>query len=198
MNSSFSRQLVAYHAACLALTSWPEIDVPAPGSDAWWPWIAENHASNGRLWKQEDLARRQKASDAEIAANKRAIDQLNQQRNDAIERCDDAIFALLEGAMPSTARLSSETPGMMIDRLSILALKIRAMKVESLRGDADEAHRARCRERLGLLEEQLRDLESCLQALVADCLAGNARFKVFRPFKMYNDPTLNPSLYRPT
>jgi hypothetical protein len=98
--------------------------------------------------------------------------------------------------MADAPSLSSETPGMMIDRLSILALKARAMRAESLRADADEEHRQHCRGRLGLILEQRDDLAGCLASLLAGCLAGAVRFKVFRPFKMYNDPALNPSLYR--
>jgi hypothetical protein len=53
-----------------------------------------------------------------------------------------------------------------------------------------------CEERLAKLEEQRGDLAGCLAALLAACAAGTARFKVYRPFKMYNDPALNPQLYR--
>jgi hypothetical protein len=167
-----ARAVVAFHDACLAVPAWPE-QSPATPSAPLWSFIAAIHATNARLWHEEDLARRRKASDAEIAANKRAIDRLNQSRNDAIEKCDEIWGDALQGAMEGAPRLSSETPGMMIDRLSILALKIRAMRVE-----------------------QRDDLAGCMDALIADCLAARARFKVFRQFKMYNDPTLNPSLYR--
>ena len=85
---------------------------------------------------------------------------------------------------------------MMIDRLSILALKIRAMAIESRRADADDAHRQRCAGKLARLGEQRRDLAGCLATLAADCERGAARFKVYRQFKMYNDTALNPRLYR--
>jgi len=190
-----ARAVVAFHDACLAVPAWPE-QSPATPSAPLWSFIAAIHATNARLWHEEDLARRRKASDAEIAANKRAIDRLNQSRNDAIEKCDEIWSDALLGAMEGAPRLSSETPGMMIDRLSILALKIRAMREQSVREDADDSHRTACRARLSRLVEQRDDLAGCLDALIADCLAARARFKVFRQFKMYNDPTLNPSLYR--
>ena len=54
----------------------------------------------------------------------------------------------------------------------------------------------RCAERLALLEERRRDLAGCLAALLDGCGSGRARFKVYRSFKMYNDPALNPQIYR--
>ena len=159
-----------------------------------WSDVEKNHRFNARLWDEEDLARRRAVPDAEVAANKRAIDAFNQGRNDAIERIDEAILERLLGVMKSAARLHSETAGMMIDRLSILALKIRAMRAQALRGDADDRHRFACRTRLERLEEQRNDLAQCLDALLADCVAGRARFKAYRQFKMYNDPALNPHL----
>jgi uncharacterized protein DUF4254 len=190
-----ARQIVAFHEECLDSGKWPKEEAPAHPPGALWPWIEANHANNALLWHEEDLARRRQVRDAEIAANKRAIDGFNQLRNDAIERCDDVLMQALEGAMADAPRLHSETPGMMIDRLSILSLKVRAMREQSVRGDAGEEHRARCRARLELLLEQREDLAKCLDALVADCRAGRARFKEYRQFKMYNDPALNPSLY---
>ena len=38
------------------------------------------------------------------------------------------------------------------------------------------------------------DLGRCLDELMADCRAGKAYFKVYRQFKMYNDPAFNPAL----
>jgi hypothetical protein len=38
------------------------------------------------------------------------------------------------------------------------------------------------------------DGAGCLDALLADAAAGRAYFKVYRQFKMYNDPRFNPVL----
>ena len=96
--------------------------------------------------------------------------------------------------VPAGARLNSETAGAMIDRLSILALKVHAMRQQSERRDVDDAHRAASRARLARLNEQRADLGGCLDALLADAAAGRAYFKVYRQFKMYNDPRFNPAL----
>jgi len=83
----------------------------------------------------------------------------------------------------------------MIDRLSILALKIFHTREEAGRESATEAHRQRNRNRLALLEEQRTDLSAALDSLFADIAAGRRRFKLYRQMKMYNDPELNPAIY---
>jgi hypothetical protein len=83
----------------------------------------------------------------------------------------------------------------MIDRLSILALKVFHMRLQTERSDAGGDHLETSRARLARLAEQRADLAGCFDALIADCLAGRARFKVYRQFKMYNDPAFNPYLY---
>jgi hypothetical protein len=160
-----------------------------------WFWIAENHRCNTQLWNEEDKARRTEVADAEIVACKRLIDRYNQQRNDAIEKIDEALLAMLGDEHTEGARLNSETAGAMIDRLSILALKIYHMREQTQRTDAGARHIAACEARLQRLMLQRRDLASCLDALLEDARAGRAYFKVYRQFKMYNDPALNPYLY---
>jgi hypothetical protein len=187
---------LAFHDACLDFGKWPDEEAPAHPPGEIWPWVEANHACNARLWREEDLARRVDADDASIAANKRAIDRHNQLRNEAVERLDAAIHAALAPCMNASARLHSETPAMMVDRLSILALRLRAMGAEARRVDAGEEHMRRCGERCERLEEQRRDLAACLAELLAACASGTARFKAYRSFKMYNDPALNPQLYR--
>jgi len=92
--------------------------------------------------------------------------------------------------------LNSESPGLIIDRLSILALKIYHTREEAQRTDAPHGHAERNRSRLAILEEQRSDLADCLDALWRDTVAGVRRFKLYRQLKMYNDPSLNPAIYR--
>ena len=124
-----------------------------------WRHIAANHRYNHLLWDEEDQARRIDVADAAIAANKRAIDRYNQQRNDAIERIDEALLARLAGVTPAPdAWHNSETAGAMIDRLSILALKVHHMRAQTERSDATPEHIATCTDRLGRLTQQRDDL----------------------------------------
>ena len=151
------------------------------------------HRANFDLWHEEDKARVPGAPDAEIVRVKRAIDTLNQRRNDLVEKMDVWLIDRLE--QDPSAPLHSETPGLMIDRLSILALKIYHTREEANRATATEEHRSRNVNRLALLEEQREDLAACLDALWSEVLGGRRRFKLYRQMKMYNDPELNPAVY---
>ena len=167
----------------------------APAS-ALWTAIGDNHRHNRLLWDEEDLARRKTVPDTEIAKNKRAIDGFNQKRNDAIERIDEELLSsLADVKRRESAKLNSETAGAMIDRLSILSLKIHHMRLQTERTDVDRAHIDSCRAKLARLDEQRTDLAACLDRLLAECSRGESYFKVYRQFKMYNDPALNPAVY---
>jgi Protein of unknown function (DUF4254) len=194
-NLPVAQDIAAFHDQCLARQGWPEGAVQSGPGDELWRQIGLNHRENGLLWNQEDQARRINVPDSAIAANKRAIDGHNQRRNDAIERIDELLLAELGSETAPVARLNSETPGAMIDRLSILALKTHHMRLQTERVDAGREHVEACNAKLGRLVEQRADLVRCLEELLAGCLAGRTRFKVYRQYKMYNDSTLNPYLY---
>jgi len=172
------------------------LDESADGD--WLSLVARQHRANFELWHIEDEARVPGATDAELANVKRRVDRTNQRRNDLAEELDRALLAWLEpqGLLNAKAPLHSESPGLMIDRLSILALKICHTREEAERGDAPEGHVERNWERLAILEEQRGDLRDCLDALWCATLNGARRFKLYRQLKMYNDPSLNPAVYR--
>lgn len=153
---------------------------------------------NYSLWHEEDRARRTDVDDSVIAGVKRRIDRLNQQRNDMIERLDEEIIGWLRSrcSFSDDVPLNSETPGSIVDRLSILSLKIYHMDEDSRRNDIDETHRENSLRKLAILREQRADLEGAFHRLLDECRAGTRRVKLYRQFKMYNDPTLNPELYR--
>lgn len=153
--------------------------------------ILDQHQANFDLWHCEDQARDPDATDAAIVATKRAIDRLNQRRNDLVEQIDLALLST--ATFNPSAPLHSETPGLIIDRLSILSLKLFHTE-EQLHRSTPE-HRALNQGRLHQLNEQRNDLAACLTQLWAEVLSGRRRFKLYRQLKMYNDPALNPVLY---
>lgn len=197
MHTVSAARVVELHRRCLVASGWPHhVSGEAGARTDIWSWIEYNHRCNSLLWAAEDEARRTDVPDAEIVRRKREIDRYNQRRNDAVERIDEHVLAGLTGVFfPQHARQHSETVGAMIDRLSILALKIHHMRLESLREAAGAEHMQRCSARLAILREQRSDLAACLDRLLADARAGRVYFKVYRQFKTYNDPQLNPALY---
>jgi hypothetical protein len=190
-----AQALAAFHDSRHAIAGWAKSGAAEHRSGLWQA-IEDNHRCNCLLWDEEDLARRRNVPDGEIAKNKRAIDGYNQKRNDAIERIDEQLLLFFStvAAKPG-ARLNSETAGAMIDRLSILSLKIHHMRLQTLRTDVERSHIENCVAKLNRLNEQRTDLASCLDRLLAEVARGDAIFKVYRQFKMYNDPALNPAIY---
>ena len=160
--------------------------------------ICLQHSFNFQLWHEEDIARSRDVTDAKIAQVKRNIDGFNQQRNDHIEKVDDWItgWLLAEGfeAQPD-APINSETPGSIVDRLSIMSLRIYHLIEQTERDDVDTAHVESVNRKLATCYEQKKDLAASLTLLLEDIRAGRKRHKTYRQFKMYNDPTLNPYLY---
>jgi hypothetical protein len=169
-----------------------------PPADAWTALVARQHLANFELWHTEDEARTPDASDADLARVKRRIDETNQRRNDLVESLDRRMLDELAGrGLPNPeAELNSETPGLMIDRLSILSLKIFHTREEIARVDAPAGHAERNQQRLEILQEQRGDLAGCLERLWEETLKGTRRFKLYRQLKMYNDPALNPAVYQ--
>lgn len=158
--------------------------------------VEENHAFNYQLWHAEDKARREDMGFEFVYQAKRAIDAFNQQRNNKMEAMDEFLFQLLQPAKPDACPVNSESPGMIIDRLSILALKSFHMDLQTQRSDTDEEHKALCTKKLLTINQQLSQLSQCLGQLLEELRAKTRTFRVYHQFKMYNDPNLNPELYR--
>lgn len=181
-----------------AVRRWHVQDIDHP-HDGFLGIVGRQHEYNFHLWHQEDLARNPSASDVEIAQVKRTIDRLNQARNDAIEQLDDALTRLLSEqgiSCPPEAPLNSETVGSIIDRLSIMALRLYHYREQTDRRDVSPAHAVKVQQRISLCEQQHHDLTRSLQELLEDLFTARKRHKTYRQMKMYNDPSLNPSIYQ--
>ncbi|MGE3241642.1 MAG: DUF4254 domain-containing protein [Pirellulales bacterium] len=190
------QQITELHCATVCRWHAEPLDNPYTGLLAT---VCEQHQYNYLLWHEEDVARSPHVGDQRIAEVKRAIDRYNQQRNDAIERIDEALVDSFAnaGVRPRLdARLNTETPGAAIDRLSIMSLRVYHLEEQAARPDVDLAHRQKVDERLSRCRVQLADLSWSLGDLLEDLQAGVKQLKVYRQMKMYNDPTLNPYLYR--
>lgn len=148
-------------------------------------------------WHVEDEIRRPDIDPTEALGMKRRIDRLNQERTNQVEMIDDHFLLLFGSVTPAPgARINTESPAWAVDRLSILALKIYHMQIESIREDAEPSHREACGRKLAVLLEQRQDLSQSINELLNDIASGTKRMKVYRQMKMYNDASLNPVLYK--
>lgn len=157
----------------------------------------ENHAFNFQLWHAEDRARRDDMGYEFVYQAKREIDTCNQLRNNRMEAMDEWIFNLLQPAKPEHCPVNSESPGMIIDRLSILSLKSYHMMLQTERMDVSEEHKKICANKLITIHQQLEQLTLCLGQLLDEVTTKSRTFRIYHQFKMYNDPKLNPELYNP-
>ena len=191
-----AEEITKLHDQYLLDPTWPnDFALQYQSTHTIFEYIEANHFFNTKLWNEEDLARRKKVSDTEIAKNKRAIDGFNQKRNDYIEKIDNFIFENIPYLIEERGKQNSETLGAMIDRLSILSLKIFHMTLQTLRDDVEKSHIEVCTSKLITLKKQRHDLCFCFDELLRDCQNGLRHIKLYRQFKMYNDPNLNPKMY---
>ncbi|MBV8252813.1 MAG: DUF4254 domain-containing protein [Chitinophaga sp.] len=148
-------------------------------------------------WHLEDIIRNPAIDPVEALGIKRWIDKSNQERTDVVEYIDSYFLDKYKDvATAATAAINTESPAWAIDRLSILALKIYHMQEEATREDATAEHRAACQRKLDILLEQRTDLGKAIEELLTDIAAGKKYMKVYKQMKMYNDPSLNPVLYK--
>ena len=82
----------------------------------------------------------------------------------------------------------AETVGWLVDKITIIELKIYHMREQAERPDATPEFRERCEARVAVMREQRDDLAKEITKLIADMAGGRVIPKVYRQFKMYNDP----------
>ena len=147
-------------------------------------------------WHLEDLIRIPEIDPKIGLGLKQRIDKSNQNRTDLVEKIDDYYFELYKNASENASLMNTESPGWVVDRLSILCLKIFHMEEQVLRKDVNQDHIKECKEKLMVLQVQQNDLSKAFDQLLEDYKNGLKKMKVYRQMKMYNDEKLNPELYQ--
>ena len=169
--------------------------IPATPTDTLGDILQIQHHYNCQLWAQEDIARSLSISVEKLAAVKRRIDTLNQQRNNWIEEINERFMqALIQMKIKplQDARLNTETIGSVIDRLSILSQRIRAL--DKLSRDTNTEVSQPATEMLFTCQKQQKVLTNSLGELFIDVLLGKKIHYSFRMMKLYNDKRFNPFL----
>jgi hypothetical protein len=142
--------------------------------------LGDLHRTNISQWSLEDDGRRPGVNDATIARAKRAIDALNTTRHHLIEAIDAGIDAATPQA--PAAPPVTESPGMVLDRLSVLVIRIYHTELAAGPEPSDtDPYGAR----LPVLHRQLATLEEALEALLRDVRAGRRRFLPYQHLKLY-------------
>ncbi len=184
-----------WHSLESDIHNWPSAtDVISEKSNAGWASTCEKlQLINTYQWHEEDKSRAHGTGDEFLGAVKRSIDASNRRRVQTVDQLDDIIFGGLSesGKLNPDAPLNSESPGSIIDRLSVLMLKLyhvtqgRNSLIKA--GEPHESLKA-VESQVATLSEQINDLGHCLDSLLQGIVGGVVRVKFYRQVKVYIDP----------
>jgi hypothetical protein len=161
--------------------------------------MAALHLANFTLWHMEDRVRQEDLPDADIAELKRSIDRENQIRNELIEEIDVNFHEALIGSgetLPA-AVCHTESPAMILDRLSILSLRSYHLEEELAQEDMPAERRALRSLKLEQVKLLRDGLVSSAQIFLDEIAEGKRTFFIARELKLYNDPSTSPRLRKP-
>ncbi len=138
------------------------------------------HRNNRSQWDREDDARKDPGNDSVVASAKHDIDRMNGVRHGLIEAVDEAIASMIDRR--DEAPLVTESPGMAIDRLSVLLIRLASTEARAASESADAELFA---ERLPRLHAQLDALQEAIALLLDDLSRGNRTFFAYESLKLY-------------
>ena len=141
---------------------------------------------NKILWDLEGSARLSELGDRHVAEAKKNIDIHNQQRNDLTREIDTVLHRLLDVSRGVKESFYSESPGMIIDRLSIIFIKLSVVeKIISL--IEEDSLRLEYLEKERILLSQIESLGNFLDLYIERLLRKEVFFEIQQPVKIYND-----------
>lgn len=177
-----NERLVAASAAEL-VAEMERVVLGVPGSaPAWAALVSDLARSNLRQWDLEDTSRDPGADDALVASAKREIDRLNTGRHHLVQEIDTAFASSLDHRATAAAPLATESPGMVLDRLSVLVIR-------RARTTAATSHEARYVDRVGAVGSQLAALSLAFDSYMAELRAGTRQFLPYQHLKLYRSST---------
>jgi Protein of unknown function (DUF4254) len=191
INTIFRTAIADYHV----LDSVDTVFVPKYTDNQFAALLYQKNWIDTVQWHFEDIIRNPTGEPAFLMTIKRRIDASNQHRTDVVEQLDEYIFETLRAVkVVERARLNSETPAWLLDKMSILQLKIYHFEAQSLQKDQSEDLKKSVLEKLHILQIQEQDLAQCYKELMEDLQNGVKYMRLYKQMKMYNDPNLNPIL----
>ena len=141
---------------------------------------------NKTLWDLEDSARLSELGDGHVANVKKNIDIYNQQRNDLIRKIDTVLHRLLNVSRGVKESFYSESPGMIIDRLSIIFIKLSVVQKIIAVIEEDDL-RLEYLEKEKILTGQIKSIGNFLDLYIERLLKKEVFFEIQQPVKIYND-----------
>jgi len=143
--------------------------------------------TNKRLWDLEDSARMVEFGSEHVATVKWEIDRNNMIRNDLIRQIDLKIVKQLEPVISGPDKeYHSETPGMMIDRLSILFIKQSVIRrLLSVIKEVDLKKEYTNKEKIIL--KQIEHLGGSVDVYLGKLAEKKITFEPQQPVKIYDD-----------
>jgi len=142
--------------------------------------------TNKILWNLEDSARLLELGDKHVAEAKENIDVNNQQRNNLIREIDTFLYKLLSITPSLPDKFYSESPGMIIDRLSIIYIKLSVVqKIISIIKEDDLKSEYLDNEKI--LSGQIKNIGNFLDMYIDKLVKKEVYFEIQQPVKIYND-----------
>jgi hypothetical protein len=149
--------------------------------------IEQLHYYNFMLWDRESKIRKA-SSEEDCVRLKREIDTYNEYRNSCVERIDDIVYSIFDLQNKEVTKdlrdmyVNSETVGQIIDKISILTLKILFRKI--IRQEENES--------LKQLKMQQSHIVLCFDRFLEYLRNGGAYMPRYRQLKTYEDSDLIP------
>lgn len=142
---------------------------------------------NKKIWSLEDIARMKELGSEKIATTKSEIDKNNQLRNDTIQQIDKYIeheFTNID--LDDINKYYSESPGMVIDRISIMFIRrLEIQKILELIKEIELKNEYSLK--LDLVNEQIKQIGNFLDKYLERINNKECYFKIQKAVKIYND-----------
>lgn len=142
--------------------------------------------TNKKIWDLEDAARLSELGNAYVANAKKNIDIYNQQRNDLIRDLDTLLLKLLNVSKGTKESFYSESPGMIMDRLSIIFIKLSVVKKMILVIEEDGL-KLEYQEKENILKGQIQSIGDFFDLYIERLFKKDVFFEIQQAMKIYND-----------
>ena len=145
-----------------------------------------NVKTNQELWNLEDLARMTELGPEHVATTKQKIDKNNQIRHDLIRKIDIEITDQIGVSPGPRERFCCESPGMIIDRLAILFIKLSVIR-DLLPMIKEKDLQEEYREKENIILKQIDHIGNFLDSYFTRLVHKEVFFEIQQPVEIYND-----------